>query len=177
MPTRAERIEALYAQVPPIPDCRGHCWVSCGPADISPWELKRLREAGHPITPNKIASNSTTEFWCEALGPDGKCRAYVIRPLLCRIWGAVSWLPCPHGCQPEGGWMRDADALRLIFEVTRLGGTGIPVTDEDFAHLDDPAWVAAMTRGLTAIESYDYANARARAYGTALPVAITSRPQ
>ena len=73
--------------------------------------------------------------------------------------------------------MRDADALRLIFEVTRLGGTGIPVTDEDFAHLDDPEWVAAMTRGLTAAGSCDYANDRARRYGTTLPVAITSRPK
>jgi hypothetical protein len=176
MTTRAEKIEALYAQIPPIPDCQGHCWISCGPADITPWELKRLREAGHPVTPNAIAREAPHDFWCEALGPDGRCRVYAIRPMICRIWGTVEWLPCPYGCQPEGGWMRDEDALRLLLEVVRLGGTGIRVSAEDLARLGDPAQVAALAGALIGCGSASD-RARARKYGTALPIAITSRPK
>ena len=91
---RAERMQAIYDQVPKMKDCKGNCWISCGPASITPWEHKRLADAGHPVTPDEIARKSPYDFFCEALGPDGRCRAYDIRPLICRLWGAVSWLPC-----------------------------------------------------------------------------------
>ena len=173
MSDRADRIEALYAQVPPIPDCKGRCWISCGPADIFPWERRRLAAAGHKITPDATARLAIRDFWCEALGPDGKCMAYPIRPLICRLWGAVEWLSCPHSCQPEGGWMPDADAIRLLYEMTRLGGAGIPVTEEDLAWLDDPVKVTAVAAAFAARERGEID--RFHAYGTKLPIAITSR--
>ena len=172
-PTRAERMQAIYDQVPPIPDCRGHCWISCGPANMLPWERRRLALAGHPVTPEEDARRQITDYWCEALGPDGRCRAYAIRPLICRLWAAVEWLPCPYGCQPEGGFMPNATAFRLLLEATALGGTGKPVTPDMFARLDDPAEVAELTVILVGKDNCDMT--RFRHYGGRLPPEITRR--
>jgi hypothetical protein len=166
-------MQAIYDQVPAIADCAGHCWISCGPASITPWERRRLALAGHPVTPDEEARRCTTDFWCEALGPDGRCRAYDIRPLICRLWGAVDWLPCPHGCKPKGGWLPNKTAFRLLLEASQLGGTGHPVDAEAFRKLEDPATVAALAADLAGRGPGDMA--RFRSYGTRLPPAITSR--
>lgn len=174
-PSRAELMQALYDRVPEVTNCQGHCWISCGPASMTPWERRRLALAGHPITPEDEARKWITDFWCDALGPDGLCRAYTIRPLICRMWAAVSWMPCPYGCKPEGGWIDDAESLRLLTESVRLGGGGEPVTEEMLARLDDPQWVAATVAEFAA-QGHSDAN-RARCYGTKLPPAITRRPR
>jgi hypothetical protein len=168
-------MQAVYDQVPAMADCKGNCWISCGPASMTPWERRRLATAGHKVTPDEIARCSPWDFWCEALGPDGRCMAYDLRPLVCRLWGAVSWLPCPAGCMPEGGYLPDDVSVRLLLESIRLGGGGQPVTEDDFAKLKDPAEVAALVKRLAAQGGADVA--RFRSYGAVLPVAITRRPE
>jgi hypothetical protein len=170
---RGERMQAIYDQVPPMKDCKGHCWISCGPASITPWERKRLADAGHPVTPDEIARKSPYDFFCEALGPDGRCRAYDIRPLICRLWGAVEWLPCPWGCRPVGGWLPNGTAFRLLLKVLELGGTGHPVDPEAFEKLKDPAQVAALAKEMAGKGADDVV--RFRKYGTVLPAAVTRR--
>jgi hypothetical protein len=170
---RAERMQAIYDQVPPMADCKGNCWNSCGPASMTPWERRRLALAGHKVTPDQIAIRAPYDFWCEALGPDGRCRAYDARPLVCRLWGAVSWLPCPSGCMPVGGYLPDDVSIRLLLESIRLGGDGRPVTDEDFENLKDPARVDAIVKRLAAQGASDVT--RFRSYGTVLPAAVTRR--
>lgn len=174
MPDRAEKMQALYDQVPPMADCLGHCWISCGPASMTPWERRRLDLAGHKVTPDELARKSIVDFFCEALGPDGRCMAYGIRPLICRLWGVVEWLPCPWGCKPEGGWLPDKTAFRLILGSIELGGVGHPVDPDAWEKLNDPAEVAAMRRALDGKGADDVV--RYRKYGTTLPVAITRRP-
>ena len=173
-PGRAEKMQAIYDQVPPMADCKGHCWISCGPASMTPWERRRLALAGHEVTPDELASKSPWDFWCEALGPDGRCMAYERRPLICRLWGAVDWLPCPWGCRPVGGWLPNETAFRLILEGNRLGGWGQPVDDEAFEKLRDPVQVAALARQLAARGASDMA--RLREHGAVLPAVITCRP-
>lgn len=171
--TRAEKMQAVYDQVPAMADCKGNCWISCGPASMTPWERKRLADAGHRITPDEIARKAPYDFWCEALGPDGRCLAYEKRPLICRIWGTVEWLPCPWGCRPEGGWLPDETAFRLMLEAVELGGSGHPVDPEAFEKLKDPREVAALARQLAGKPGEMQ---RFRSYGAVLPVAITRRP-
>lgn len=172
--TRAEKMQAIYDQVPPMADCKGNCWISCGPASMTPWEWKRLADAGHKVTPDELARKAPYDFWCEALGPDGRCMAYAIRPLLCRLWAAVDWLPCPWGCRPEGGWLANDTAFRLLLEVTRLGGTGQPVTPEMYERLREPGRVPALAKELAGKGDGDMI--RFRHYGDVLPVEITRRP-
>lgn len=30
----------------------------------------------------------------------GRCASYEDRPMVCRLWGSVPEMPCPHGCKP-----------------------------------------------------------------------------
>jgi len=123
--TRSERdaqLAELYARIPGIPDCDGRCWTSCGPIDMSDRERQRIRGAGVRITPYDKAMASLERFHCDALTGDKRCAVYDLRPLICRIWGAVESMPCVYGCVPEGGFLPDADAYRLIAESMRIGG-------------------------------------------------------
>jgi hypothetical protein len=172
MADRAARMQAIYDQVPAMADCKGNCWISCGPVSMTPWETRRLAQAGHCITPDAQARRSITDFWCEALGPDGRCQAYSIRPLICRLWGTVDWLPCPWGCRPVGGWLPNDVAFRLILEAEQIGGTGHPVPPEAFEQLRNPARVAEIVAELGGKPGDE---ARFLAYGATLPAAITRR--
>jgi hypothetical protein len=115
-------LQALYDQIPDIPDCKGHCWMSCGPVEMSQRERQRIREAGVRITDGQVARAQIEEYWCEALGPDGRCAVYGLRPLICRAWGVAEGLRCPWGCRPEGGWMKDSEMRRLLLEAGEIGG-------------------------------------------------------
>lgn len=112
----------LYAQIPAIPDCDGRCWTSCGPVGMSDRENQRIRRAGVRITPYEKAMANVERFWCEALTGDKRCAVYEMRPMVCRLWGAVEGLPCVYGCVPEGGYLSDAEGYRLINESRRIGG-------------------------------------------------------
>jgi hypothetical protein len=173
-PSRAEKMQAIYDQVPEMADCKGNCWISCGPASMTPWERKRLADAGHRVTPDEVARKAPYDFWCEALGPDGRCMAYDIRPLICRLWGAAEWLPCPWGCVPEGGFLSVAESVRLLYESLQIGGGGYPIPDEAFEKLSDPEHVAGIAAELAGRDCSDVA--RFRIYGNVLPAAITCRP-
>jgi Fe-S-cluster containining protein len=116
------QLAELYARIPRIPDCDGRCWTSCGPVGMSDRERQRIRAAGVRITPYEKAMASPERFWCDALTSEKTCAVYALRPLICRIWGAVEGMPCVYGCVPEGGYLTDAEAYRLIAESLRIGG-------------------------------------------------------
>jgi|ERR1700677_137878 len=121
--TRSERdagLQALYDQVPAIPDCDGSCWTTCGPIEMSDRERQRIREAGLRITPYREALATGGKFTCDALSSGKECAVY--RPLICRLWGASEGLRCVYGCVPEGGWLPDAEMFRLLAEAARVGG-------------------------------------------------------
>lgn len=122
------RLQELYDQIPAIPDCDGRCWTSCGPIDMSDRERQRIRRAGHRITPMDQARASAGTYWCEALTGDKRCAVYEIRPLICRMWGAMESLRCPYGCVPDGGWLPDEAGYRLIARAWIIGG-GRPELD------------------------------------------------
>jgi Fe-S-cluster containining protein len=121
----------LYARVPEIPDCKGRCWISCGPIDMSVRERQRLREAGYKITDWQVAKGHPGKYWCEALDGAGRCAAYERRPLICRIWGAAEGLPCPYGCRPVPRYLTDVEAARLLAEAMEVGGHAAAVGGMD----------------------------------------------
>lgn len=123
--TRSEmdaELQKLYDQIPAIPDCDGRCWTSCGPINMADRERQRIRRAGYRITPYKQAMAEVDTHYCEALAEDKRCAVYEMRPMLCRLWGAVENLPCTYGCVPEGGFLSEAEGYRLIAESMRIGG-------------------------------------------------------
>jgi Fe-S-cluster containining protein len=115
-------LQKLYDQIPAIPACDGRCWTSCGPIGMSDREGQRLRQAGYRITPYQQAVQRVETYYCEALTEDKRCAVYEMRPIVCRLWGAVEGLPCVYGCRPEGGYLSDAQGYWLISESRRIGG-------------------------------------------------------
>lgn len=99
---------AAWSKIPPMV-CKGLCAESCGPIDASPQEKALLAMRGIQLAP--IAEAVTTillggDFYCPAL-KDGRCTVYDVRPTVCRLWGVVEGMPCPWGCEPEGGRLPD----------------------------------------------------------------------
>lgn len=78
-----DRIPA-FACIPGCHDC-------CGPVAASSWEVKQMG----PAPPKKGDSGLS----CSFLGSNG-CTVYAERPLICRLYGTVPSLRCPHGRAP-----------------------------------------------------------------------------
>jgi hypothetical protein len=141
--TADDELDGAYAQIPRV-DCRGRCQQECTNVDVGPAEAARLRQGGHRVPRRWQAP-------CPLLGDDGRCEAYELRPVVCRLWGACQALPCPHGCVVHGGPLDDADALRIVAQALQAGG--VPVVDEDLisAVMADPQLAgaaAAVLRGM-----------------------------
>jgi Fe-S-cluster containining protein len=62
------------------------------------------------------------EHGCSMLDEHGRCTVYDIRPMICRLYGTMETMPCPHGCLPVGGLLGERRAKALYDEVDRVGG-------------------------------------------------------
>lgn len=109
-------LDDLYAALPSM-QCRGRCQESCGSIGMTAMERDRIADR-HSVTLPRFAA---FEGLCPALGPFGTCSVYADRPLVCRLWGMVESMACPHGCIPEGGWLPEARGRELMETLNRLG--------------------------------------------------------
>lgn len=109
-----ERLQALYDRLPTI-RCQGLCHDSCGPIDMSVRERDRIEREFGPVTCGAGAT-------CTMLDEHRRCRAYAIRPLICRLWGVLESLPCPYGCKPEPGYLTREEGFSLVAEADLIGG-------------------------------------------------------
>jgi Fe-S-cluster containining protein len=108
-----KELRAIWDRVPSI-DCKGECSNSCGPIGCSSIETELIEErAGREFT-------SDEEGTCVMLKL-GRCSVYSIRPVICRLWGVIESMPCPHGCTPERV-LSDAEGFRLMGEAMDLAG-------------------------------------------------------
>ncbi|MDF5756566.1 hypothetical protein P3X83_28565 [Spongiactinospora sp. TRM90649] len=88
------------------------------------------------------------QFQCPALDDARQCRAYEQRPMLCRLWGAVEWMPCTFGCRPAEGLLPDSDGYRLLRESLAVGAPATPDdarrTADIEARVKDPSTRSAL---------------------------------
>lgn len=117
--TRERRIamlKAIYRTLPKV-ECRGLCQECCGPVAMT--RLERDRVERHLGDKPKLQSLQR----CPVLSDAGRCLAYDVRPLSCRLWGVVDnpKMRCPHGCVPER-WLTDKEASDFLNAVRVLGG-------------------------------------------------------
>lgn len=108
------RLDAIYAEIPTI-DCKGLCAESCGPISVSPDEWRRMKETG-----GKEPGVNPKTFVCNML-KDGRCSIYQARPAICRLFGVVEDLRCPHGCVPTR-LLRREEAFRFFRRVNKATG-------------------------------------------------------
>lgn len=121
-------LRELWKQIPAMKNCQGKCAISCGPLPLDEDSVERElveQRAGKRL--ETVGANCQ----CAMLDRNGRCTVYSIRPTLCRLWGVVESMPCPHGCEPER-WLTDEEGFKLLGEA--LGG-----------NLDVSAAFAAMT--------------------------------
>ena len=118
--TLTDEIEAVYAALPQI-QCQRECWRACGPISMSYVEADRIVEhvAAHPL---RLAMETGGEL-CPALSAMGGCMIYEVRPLICRLYGLIKALHCPHGCRPER-WVGNREAHSLLARLESLGQPG-----------------------------------------------------
>ncbi|PZG03838.1 YkgJ family cysteine cluster protein [Nonomuraea aridisoli] len=138
------RLTDLYAQVPQ-PDCKGLCADSCGPIDMHPRERQRARERGVTIPHHDDALDQMERdgtYSCPALQND-RCSVYEVRPMICRLWGAVEAMPCEHGCRPDNGLLSDGDGVELLRASLDIGGDATAAEQRRqmlSRRFEDPAW-------------------------------------
>lgn len=117
-----DAIEAAYDAVPKI-FCKGLCASACGPIGYSAAEADRMREDGAlPPTIRQHPKHGKHDgcgdgIMCSQLTDDDRCAIYENRPMVCRLWGAVKRLKCPHGCKPARGFLTDEQAWGLLAAV------------------------------------------------------------
>lgn len=100
----------VYARLPSL-ECRGLCAAYCGPVRMGPAEERRAATAGVDLAG---AATHPDTLDCKALTALGRCSIYPARPMICRLWGVVESMPCPHGCRPEGGLIPDEQGGALL---------------------------------------------------------------
>lgn len=108
---KLRRIDKLLSKLPKLA-CKQKCQEACGPIAMSRLEHRRIEEAGLDTRP-------LADLTCPLLGADGLCKIYEIRPTICRLFGLVKKMQCPHGCVPER-WVSDAEAHELLKKINDI---------------------------------------------------------
>lgn len=122
MTDRALRM--LYRQAPPVVGCKPGCGQCCGPVPWTPAELARVTDRiprgtqiedapGGPFGVVMLV-NPLNPRACPMLDAAKRCTVHADRPLMCRLFGAVSEprLTCPFGARASRP-LTDAKARRL----------------------------------------------------------------
>lgn len=124
---RIQRLDEIYKEIPEV-HCKGLCQDSCGPIHMTKTEWSRIRGK----TGREPKGRSLT-LDCPLL-IDGKCSVYDIRPIVCRLWGAMEKVMiCPHGCEADDPLV-ESDARYLLRQVDQAGGLPLQGT---FFELDE----------------------------------------
>lgn len=113
----ASRLDAIYARLPSI-TCQRKCAESCGPLLVSPaeWENMALVAGRSPAA----RRDDWEAMRCPLLDAStGSCTIYSSRPIVCRLFGLVHDMDCPHGCVPDR-WVTTDEAFALLTEIEAL---------------------------------------------------------
>lgn len=111
----------------PLPTfrCRGKCQDQCSVVPMNAAEVRALQAAAgreFDVWPSPgLAQDAGRDFTitppgslrCPALDASGRCSGYAGRPMICRLYGMVEALRCPHGCEPSR-WLDDHEAAELL---------------------------------------------------------------
>ena len=101
-------ILAAYAKIPQV-NCQRKCQEACGPIMMSKSEQRRIENH----VGRKVNFLNMETLTCPLLTPSGACGIYEQRPAICRMYGAVKMLACPHGCEPER-WLTNEEAREIL---------------------------------------------------------------
>ena len=98
-----DAVEDVWALIPSA-NCKGLCAESCGPIGAGLAERERIWERHGVALPDPF-DGGPLALRCPLLTVDDRCSTYADRPTICRLYGVVEDLPCPHGCRPTMGYL------------------------------------------------------------------------
>ena len=75
--------------------CVKNCGRCCGPVPVSQTDMEEIRRY---VSLHSIEAMDNGPMTCPFLGQDKGCLIYAVRPLVCRLFGTVSTMECPNGC-------------------------------------------------------------------------------
>lgn len=118
-------LREVWDSMPSI-ECKGLCWESCSTVPVFPVELKLLTEhAGRELATTDLSyaggrAVGLGEFMkpCPFLVMR-RCTARDVRPTVCRAFGVVDGMQCPHGCKPTK-FITNKQQFRLFARVESL---------------------------------------------------------
>ncbi len=94
---------ALYELLPNA-DCDGcdGCGAKCaGDVPMAREEYERIRARAPDVGPGPVPRRGPFAAPCRFRDEEARrCGIYPVRPLICRLFGLVEWLPCPLGRWP-----------------------------------------------------------------------------
>jgi Fe-S-cluster containining protein len=114
-------LRLAYRDIPPVP-CRTGCTDCCGPAPFSSAELARVEDlipADAMLQKHRsgtVVVKVTRPMKC-AFASDEGCTIYAMRPLVCRLFGAVKGEPrltCSFGCIAAKPLTKHDAAKRMV---------------------------------------------------------------
>ena len=120
-----KRLEELFGQIPKF-QCEEGCTECCGPVMwgkaedqlINEWLSKRGMRKKKRYIKLDASLVSRADLTCPYI-QNARCQIYPVRPLICRLYGAVEELKCPFGCGPEKLLSRE-EADKIMHEVMTL---------------------------------------------------------
>jgi uncharacterized protein len=113
-------LKRLYSRIPTF-KCVSGCTDCCGPVPASLEERKHAPELlTPPETTGQIVDILQGCSSCPyVIENGGGCAIYDNRPFLCRLFGTVPGLPCPHGAGP-GKMLSLAEERELMHDYYKL---------------------------------------------------------
>lgn len=120
-------LQQARAALPTIA-CKGLCQASCGPvawseAEASAWSNNGVQE------PRTVEHPRLGPMTCSHLTQAGRCAIYEDRPLVCRLFGVVREMRCPHGCRPQGGtddgFLAESTSRELLASLGGMHGCSV----------------------------------------------------
>jgi Fe-S-cluster containining protein len=125
-----KKLEEIYASLPGVM-CKGLCHDSCGVIPIAPIERENMAEyTGKKVkcdptiviglhSKHRVLRPKDDELNCPYL-KDKRCSIHPARPLVCRMYGVVSGMPCPHGCVSTMKPLTNEEAHDIIEAVANI---------------------------------------------------------
>lgn len=119
-PALPRSLKRLYRQVPKV-NCKGLCWESCSAAPARKVEVEQMKRlCGSKAQSHPSPLEALLIPACPFLNEENRCAGYSARPLICRMFGAVRKMKCPHGCKPTSGFMSDQREKAVLMDYIEL---------------------------------------------------------
>ncbi|GLK69209.1 hypothetical protein GCM10008179_28470 [Hansschlegelia plantiphila] len=120
MSARPQRraLSRLYAKIPTF-TCVEGCTECCGPVVAGPVERERA-----PLLHESVAAAVAGGCASCPYGAAGSCEVYDDRPFICRLYGTVEDLRCPHGRRPDR-LFTSAQGRALVAEYRSICGDAL----------------------------------------------------